>query len=1005
MAEKTNANPAIPQPQRKRFRNIRWRGLLVDQSRFLRFVTAAMLITVSAALSFTQFGFVGIGLQGEFQAYAIVLLLPIALGALLLGTLSGMLIGLCAGALLFLHAVVIPLDYYELKFVTPITSVLMLTIVGFILGYAFAFVLRNDPSPLKRVIYITLASMIVSGLYSFGFFINVLIELFLDMAANVDSSLPDDQIGQIVVSNIASTALYLGDLFLQFLIDGAAMALVCIVGDLITRKAMARTTRIGLRALFSTWLGVAVLFVFMVTVVTTFVLISRDEISDAETSMRSEVDYLLRQLDASDQRLKALNNFLEEEQGGIGFDTISDDGIKNFSDAISIDGLLEGYESRGNGIILITNTVSSLQESSVYLSDDEKYERGMKLSDFLDDDDFVAIRQSIDSGNAQRMVYEGGRIVINDQEGWNEVLVDNRYGDMIANTQIAYVYANQNDAYSVIVIRPSSMVFAERRSVMVFTTLSELVLLMVVFGMTAFLLSRLVMRSLDNTNEVLGRITAGDLDADVDERETRELESLSDGINETVESLKDWISEAETRMDAELSTAKAIQEAALPRIFPPYPDILKFDIYANMKAAKEVGGDFYDFFLIGDDADSEVGKLGFVIADVSGKGVPAALFMMQAKTQIRDYLQSGMEVGEAVENANRQLCDGNDAGMFVTAWVGVLDYATGYVEYVNAGHNPPLIWRFDDTMTEGETIGIVKVDGSSDDAGAESGASAVGEGSDGASAGNAATNSSVGGESCFPSDDDSTKQFGSWHWLTAKSGIPLGLFDGLEYQAYSLECQVGEQFLLYTDGVTEAMNKEDDLYGESRLMKLLSENYTIHPRRLVELVRRDVADFATGAVQSDDITILAIEVGVPPEVTSTIIVPSDITKLPEVNEFVHSELDRRLCPLRAQNQLDIAVEELFVNVCHYAYPEATDDNAGEVRVSCTYSADPPSVTVDIADDGIPYNPLAKPDAVTPDDVMEVPIGGLGILMAKRSVDEMTYKRVDGSNIVTIVKRW
>ena len=124
-----------------------------------------------------------------------------------------------------------------------------------------------------------------------------------------------------------------------------------------------------------------------------------------------------------------------------------------------------------------------------------------------------------------------------------------------------------------------------------------------------------------------------------------------------------------------------------------------------------------------------------------------------------------------------------------------------------------------------------------------------------------------------------------------------------------------------------------------------------------------------------------------------------------MNEFLHAELERRLCPKRAQNQLDIAVEELFVNVCHYAYPDATPEEPGTVRVQRTYSAEPQSIVVDIIDEGIPYDPLAKPDAVTPTDIADVPIGGLGILMAKRSVDEMRYERVNNCNVVTIVKAW
>ena len=219
------------------------------------------------------------------------------------------------------------------------------------------------------------------------------------------------------------------------------------------------------------------------------------------------------------------------------------------------------------------------------------------------------------------------------------------------------------------------------------------------------------------------------------------------------------------------------------------------------------------------------------------------------------------------------------------------------------------------------------------------------------------------------------------------------------------KCEVGDQILAYTDGVTEAMDLDGQLYGEERLEKLANDSYPLHSRELIEVVRRSVSMHANGAEQSDDITVLALEVGVPPEITATLTVGASVEELPRVNAFIHTELDRRLCPLRIQNQLDIAVEELFVNVAHYAYPNATPDNPGSVHISYTYSAEPPSITVDIADEGIPYNPLEKPDAVTPDDIADVPIGGLGILMAKRSVDDIRYERVDGSNIVTILKKW
>ena len=130
-----------------------------------------------------------------------------------------------------------------------------------------------------------------------------------------------------------------------------------------------------------------------------------------------------------------------------------------------------------------------------------------------------------------------------------------------------------------------------------------------------------------------------------------------------------------------------------------------------------------------------------------------------------------------------------------------------------------------------------------------------------------------------------------------------------------------------------------------------------------------------------------------------------MSQLVHVNNFIHEQLKRREAPKSVYGLLDVAAEELFVNVCHYAYPDATPDNPGEVRVGFKYEAAPPTLTVTIADDGIPYNPLEKPDAVTPDDISEVPIGGLGILMAKRSVDELLYEREGDSNVVTFKKSW
>ena len=252
--------------------------------------------------------------------------------------------------------------------------------------------------------------------------------------------------------------------------------------------------------------------------------------------------------------------------------------------------------------------------------------------------------------------------------------------------------------------------------------------------------------------------------------------------------------EAKSRMDAELATARAIQEDALPRRFPPFPEIRRFEVFALIEPAREVGGDFYDFFLVGEDAGPNEGKIALVIADVSDKGVPAALFMMKAKALIRDYVKTGTDLARAVRDANVQICDSNETGMFVTSWICVLDYVTGRLEYVNAGHNPPLL-----RQSNGDHL-----------------------------------------------------------WLRKKSGPVLGMFAG-DYVAHFIRCAPGDMIVLYTDGVTESENKSKVQYGEQRLLAFAEGASSLGPRAFVEGLRADVEAWADGTEQSDDITLLALE--------------------------------------------------------------------------------------------------------------------------------------------------
>ena len=267
-----------------------------------------------------------------------------------------------------------------------------------------------------------------------------------------------------------------------------------------------------------------------------------------------------------------------------------------------------------------------------------------------------------------------------------------------------------------------------------------------------------------------------------------EFEDLSNDINSTVDTLKRYIADAAARIDAELAFAKAIQHSALPSVFPPYPGRREFDIHATMHTAKEVGGDFYDFYFVDDNI------LAFLIADVSGKGIPAAMFMMQSKTLLKSCAESGMSVEQVFTTANEKLCEGNDAGMFVTAWMGLLNVRTGRLCIANAGHNPPLLRR----------------------------------------AG------------------------GSFEYLKVRAGFVLAGMEGVRYRLTEMDLQPGDQIYLYTDGVTEATDLEQQLYGEPRLLDLLNRRHGASAQAICEAVKADVDAFAGEAEQFDDITMLCL---------------------------------------------------------------------------------------------------------------------------------------------------
>lgn len=271
-----------------------------------------------------------------------------------------------------------------------------------------------------------------------------------------------------------------------------------------------------------------------------------------------------------------------------------------------------------------------------------------------------------------------------------------------------------------------------------------------------------------------------------------EIEELANSFNRMNEEVRDYmkklasVTAEKERIGAELNVATQIQADMLPSIFPPFPDRQEFDIFATMTPAKEVGGDFYDFFLVDDD------HLALVMADVSGKGVPAALFMVIAKTLIKNRAQMGDSPSEVLKNVNEQLCEGNEAELFVTVWLAILELSTGKGKAANAGHEHPTLRRAN----------------------------------------------------------------GRYELITYQHSPAVAALEGMRFREHDFELHPGDSLFVYTDGVAEATNSANELYGTDRMLDALNSEPNAAPKQLLANVKQSVDAFVGEAPQFDDLTML-----------------------------------------------------------------------------------------------------------------------------------------------------
>ena len=494
----------------------------------------------------------------------------------------------------------------------------------------------------------------------------------------------------------------------------------------------------------------------------------------------------------------------------------------------------------------------------------------------------------------------------------------------------------------------------ERHSFLVNCISYVLMITLLALAASLFLVRRIATRPLRQLTEATSSF--GETDESYEEGDIIELDIRSnDEIGALYREIRDMqvritdythnlarITAEDERVKTELWMATAIQKAVMPDSFPDRPE---FDIYASMNPARDVGGDFYDFFLVDDN------HLCLAIGDVSGKGIPAALFMMAVKTMLDDHTLMGGTPAEILAQVNRRVCEHNTTKTFTTIWLGILDIETGELVCANAGHNYPWVRGAD----------------------------------------------------------------GTFKMLRDKHSLVVGGVKSMKYTDYSIELAPGDAIFVHTDGVTEAVNPAHEFFGADRLNAALNRSTGANPEQAIRTVQAEVDAFADGAEWFDDLTMLCMEYhgsanarkgvsttdGKQDDEADTgekeLTLPAVVESIPRAIGFVTDELNSLQCP---KMQIVVAIDELLGNIAKFAYGSAAED----VTVRFRAMQDGDTVEITFIDRGRPFNPLEADDPDVTLEARKRKVGGLGIFLVKKTMDEVEYERENGCNILRIRKR-
>lgn len=381
------------------------------------------------------------------------------------------------------------------------------------------------------------------------------------------------------------------------------------------------------------------------------------------------------------------------------------------------------------------------------------------------------------------------------------------------------------------------------------------------------------------------------------------------------------------RIDTELQVAKRIQSEMLPHDDISHNNI---DIAATLLAAREVGGDIYDYFIRDD-------KLFFCIGDASGKGVASALIMSVTHSMFRSFGSRESYPARIMQKINQAVCHGNESSMFVTFFIGVLDMPTGRLHYCNAGHDTPIV---------------------------------------------------IDGEP---------------HVLDVKSNIALGIVKDWFYEGQDTVLKPDDTLLLYTDGLTEAMDAKHSQFGLQRVKDTIEQHLGNTPQQLLDYMRAACDDFVDGAEQSDDLTLLAIRYSPVEEdilLEREITVTNDVECVTRVNDFVSEFCYKLNLGKSDTTNMRLAIEEAVVNIINYAHPKG---EKGDINIVASATSD--TIKWVITDNGVAFAPTDAPDVDTSLSAEDRQIGGLGIFLVRQLMDTINYERIDGKNVLTLKKKY